>query len=130
MAKKKKKSTENKSNKKGSHPKYSKTTFEFGDKVYCSNCRKHVVVNAKSQDHSTFLKNHRSQCTATSSRKRVVAEEVLQIHQDPEESKQVEDLQLLDRDQAVISSGHTLLGIEEKSKGQSTGVLLRHRWTS
>ena len=35
-----------------------------------------------------------------------------------------EDLQLLDRDQAVISSGHTLLGIEEKSKDQSTGVAI------
>ena len=43
--------------------------------MYCSNCRKHVVVNAKSQDPSTFLKNHQSQCTATSPRKRVVAEE-------------------------------------------------------
>ena len=73
MAKQKKKSTEKKSNGKGSRPNYSKTTFEFGDKVYCSNCRKHVVVNAKSQDPSTFLKNHKSQSLATSSRKSVVA---------------------------------------------------------
>ena len=79
MVKKKKKSTEKKSNRKGTRPKYSKTTFEFGDKVYCSNCRKHVVVNAKTQDPSIFLKNHQSQCTATSPRKRVVAEEPVSL---------------------------------------------------
>jgi hypothetical protein len=146
MVKKKKKSTEKKSNRKGSHLKYSKTTFEFGDKVYCSNCRKHVVVNAKSQDPSTFLKNHQSQCTATSPRKRVVAEEPVSLDEFVErigESREIEaanrdeegdewhdvaedldaaifeprgstaeDIQLLDREQAVMSSGHTLLGSE------------------
>ena len=146
MVKKKKKSTEKKSNRKGSHLKYSKTTFEFGDKVYCSNCRKHVVVNAKSQDPSTFLKNHQSQCTATSPRKRAVAEELVSLDEFVErigESREIEaadrdeegdewqdvaedldaaifepmgstaeDIQLLDREQAVMSSGHTLLGSE------------------
>ena len=80
MVKKKKKTTEKKSNRKGTRPKYSKTTtFEFGDKVYCSNCRKHVVVNAKSEDPSTFLKNRQSQCMATSPRKSVEAEEPVSL---------------------------------------------------
>ena len=67
--------------------------------MYCSNCRKHVVVNAKSQDPSTFLKNHQSQCTATSPRKRVVAEEPVSLDEFVERIGESREIEAADRDE-------------------------------
>jgi len=43
---------------------YSRTTCEFGDKVFCSSCQRRVLVSFKSKDPATFLKNHKYQCTS------------------------------------------------------------------
>ena len=43
---------------------YSRTTCEFGDKVFCSSCQRRVLVCFKSKDSATFLKNHKYQCTS------------------------------------------------------------------
>ena len=67
--------------------------------MYCSNCRKHIVVNAKNQDPSTFLKNHQSQCTATSSRKRVVAKEPVSLDEFVERIRESREIEAADRDE-------------------------------